>query len=145
MMIPISTGDYTGKRMETVDGNEYSLAVNVMAPFLLTSLLWDNVQASPAARVIITSSISQGSPHKLSDLQCASGWDSHTAYELSKLCDAMLVMEMNARYADPPRLTFNTMDPGVSSLLTSPDRENQNQPQCPHAHASRFIRRSTYC
>jgi NAD(P)-dependent dehydrogenase (short-subunit alcohol dehydrogenase family) len=106
-------GDYTGSRIMTTEGNEYTLAVNVLAPFLLTSLLWENVQRSLAARVILTSSISQGSAHKLSDIQCAKGWDSHTAYELSKLCDAMVVMELHDRYSDPPRITFNTMDPGT--------------------------------
>eukprot|EP00667_Euglena_gracilis_P013717 EG_transcript_14155 len=106
-------GDYTGKRRVTVDGNEYSLAVNVLAPFLLTSLLWDNVQRAPQGRVVITSSISQGSADKLSDLQCEKGWDSHTAYELSKLCDAMIIMEMHERYGNPPKLTFNTLDPGT--------------------------------
>merc|ERR1712217_902571 len=106
-------GDYTGRRKVTVDGNEYSLAGNVLAPFLLTSLLLENVRASGGGRVLITSSISAGSNHKLADLQCEQGWSDHTAYELSKLCDAMMIMEMHSRYADPPRLTFHTMDPGT--------------------------------
>ena len=37
-------GDYTGKRVVTSEGNEYTLAVNVLAPFLLTSLLLPNVR-----------------------------------------------------------------------------------------------------
>merc|ERR1712217_329949 len=106
-------GDYTGRRKVTTDGNEYSLAVNVLAPFLLTSLLLENVRASGAGRVLITSSISAGSNEKLTDLQCERGWSDHTAYELSKLCDAMIVMECHARYGDPPNLTFHTMDPGT--------------------------------
>mmetsp|Transcript_63136 Transcript_63136/g.133280 ORF Transcript_63136/g.133280 Transcript_63136/m.133280 type:complete len:272 (-) Transcript_63136:32-847(-) len=106
-------GDYTGKRQITKDGNEYSLAVNVLAPFLLTSMLLPNVQASGAGRIIITSSGSAGSNEMLSDLQCTQHWSDHTAYELSKLCDAMMTMEMHKRYADPPRLTFHTMDPGT--------------------------------
>lgn len=106
-------GDYTGSRKVTADGNEYSLAVNVLAPFLLTSLLIDNVRASGAGRILITSSISAGSNSKLSDLQCEVGWSDHTAYELSKLCDAMIAMELNERYGDAPRLTFHTMDPGT--------------------------------
>lgn len=106
-------GDYTGRRKVTAEGHEYSLAVNVLAPFLLTSLLLDAVRSSGAGRVLITSSISAGSNWKLSDLQCESDWSEHTAYELSKLCDAMIAMELHARYADPPRLTFHTMDPGT--------------------------------
>jgi len=106
-------GDYTGKRKETVDGNEYSLAVNVLAPFLLTSLLLENVLASGAGRIILTSSLSSGSQDALSDLQCKKKWSDHRAYELSKLCDAMITMELNARYGNAPKITFNTMDPGT--------------------------------
>lgn len=106
-------GDYTGRRTVTAEGNEYSLAVNVLAPFLLTSLLLDSVRASGAGRVLVTSSISAGSNRKLADLQCESGWSDHTAYELSKLCDAMIAMELHERYGNAPRLTFHTMDPGT--------------------------------
>ena len=81
-------GDYTGKRVVTREGNEYSLAVNVLAPFLLTSLLLPNVLASGTGRILITSSISAGSNDALDDLQCARCWSDHRAYELSKLCDA---------------------------------------------------------
>jgi len=106
-------GDYTGRRVETKEGNEYSLAVNVLAPFLLTALLLPNVMASGAGRVIATSSISAGSNEALDDLQLLGGWSDHRAYELSKLCDAMIITEMHSRYADPPKLTFHTMDPGT--------------------------------
>ncbi|CAE8587625.1 unnamed protein product [Polarella glacialis] len=51
-------GDYSGRRKVTEDGNEYSLAVNVLAPFLLTSILLQKVRASGAGRVIVTSSMS---------------------------------------------------------------------------------------
>jgi NAD(P)-dependent dehydrogenase (short-subunit alcohol dehydrogenase family) len=84
-------GDYTGKRKVTAEGNEYSLAVNVLAPFLLTSLLLPNVSASGCGRVLITSSISAGSNDALEDLQCERRWSDHRAYELSKLCDAMMI------------------------------------------------------
>eukprot|EP00933_Yihiella_yeosuensis_P041632 TRINITY_DN36023_c0_g1_i1.p1 TRINITY_DN36023_c0_g1~~TRINITY_DN36023_c0_g1_i1.p1 ORF type:complete len:273 (-),score=41.48 TRINITY_DN36023_c0_g1_i1:106-924(-) len=106
-------GDYTGKRKVTAEGNEYSLAVNVMAPFLLTSFLLENVRASGAGRILITSSISAGSNDALSDLQCERNWSDHRAYELSKLCDAMMATELHDRYGDPPRLCVHTMDPGT--------------------------------
>jgi len=106
-------GNYTGKRQVTSEGNEYSLAVNVMTPFLLTSLLLDNVKASGAGRIIITSSISAGSADALGDLQCEKSWSDHRAYEVSKLADAMVAMELHDRYGDPPRLCFHTMDPGT--------------------------------
>ncbi|CAE8697953.1 unnamed protein product [Polarella glacialis] len=106
-------GDYTGRRQETAEGNEYSLAVNVMAPFLLTSLLLPNVRASGAGRIVCTSSYSMGSGDLLGNLQLKTGWSGHCAYSLSKLCDAMITMEMHDRYGDAPRLCFHTMDPGT--------------------------------
>ena len=107
-------GDYTGARKVTDAGHEYSLAVNVMAPFLLTSLLLPTLRAAPGgARVLVTSSISMGAADALDDLQCARRWSGHRAYSLSKLCDAMMALEMHARYGAAPHLVFNTMDPGT--------------------------------
>jgi len=107
------SGDYTGKRVATADGHEYSLAVNVLAPFLLTSLLLDRVRASGAGRVLVTSSISMGSGDALDDLDCEDQWSEHRAYSLSKLCCAMIAMELHERYGDAPKLCVNTMDPGT--------------------------------
>ena len=106
-------GDYTGKRLETAEGNEYTLAVNTLAPFLLTALLLPSLTAAGAARVVISSSVSMGDADSLGDLQLAQPgrYSGHRAYSLSKLCDAMLSQELHQRYGDPPRLTFNTMDP----------------------------------
>ena len=104
-------GDYTGKRVETSEGNEYSLAVNVLAPFLLTALLLPSLRASGHGRVVISSSVSMGEAGSLSNLQLTTDWSGHRAYSLSKLCDAMISQELHQRYGDPPHLTFNTMDP----------------------------------
>lgn len=104
-------GDYSGKKVITEEGNEYTLAVNVLAPFLLTSLLLSCLRASGHGRVIISSSVSMGSADALSDLQLDKSYSGHRAYSLSKLCDAILTHELHARYGDAPRLTFNTMDP----------------------------------
>ena len=106
------SGDYTGKRVVTEEGNEYSLAVNVLAPFLLTSLLLDRVRASGAGRILVTSSMSAGAADALNDLQCER-WSEHRAYSLSKLCCAMIAMELHERYGDPPKLCVHTMDPGT--------------------------------
>ena len=63
-------GDYTGGRLLTPDGNEYTLAVNVLAPFLLTSLLLPSLRASEVGgRCVIASSVSMGAADALDDLQ----------------------------------------------------------------------------
>ena len=112
-------GDYTGQRVVTEEGNEYTLAVNVLAPFLLTSLLLPSLRASTSAvgRVVFASSVSMGAAGSLGDLQLERGYSGHQAYSLSKLCDAMLSQELHARYGGDAssltgqQLTFNTMDP----------------------------------
>jgi NAD(P)-dependent dehydrogenase (short-subunit alcohol dehydrogenase family) len=106
-------GDYSGQRVITEEGNELSLAVNVLAPFLLSCLLLGTVRASGHGRILVTSSVSQGSGYALDDLQLKRGWSDHKAYSLSKLCVSMMTREMHERYADPPRLCFHTMDPGT--------------------------------
>ena len=58
-------GDYTGERVVTAEGNEYTLAVNVLAPFLLTALLLPSLRASGRARVVISSSVSMGAADAL--------------------------------------------------------------------------------
>ena len=56
--------------------------------------------------------MSAGAADALNDLQCEK-WSEHRAYSLSKLCCAMIAMELNARYGDPPSLCIHTMDPGT--------------------------------
>ena len=46
--------DYSGCRRLSVDGNESSLAVSILVPFLLTSLLLPNLAHLHAGRVVIT-------------------------------------------------------------------------------------------
>ena len=91
-------GDYTGARVVPEEGNEYTLAVNVLAPFLLTALLLPSLRAAAAGRVVFCSSVSMGAADSLGDLQLERGYSGHQAYSLSKLCDAMLSQEMHARY-----------------------------------------------
>ena len=70
-------GDYTGKRVVTAEGNEYTLAVNVLAPYLLTSILLPSLKASGHGRCVISSSISMGAADALSDLQLENGYTGH--------------------------------------------------------------------
>src|SRR5205085_2574295 len=51
-----NAGGLVLKRQLTVDGYEATIQVNHLAPFLLTSLLWDRLAAAPDARVVTTSS-----------------------------------------------------------------------------------------
>ena len=81
-------GDYSGERKVTADGNEYSLAVNVLAPFLLTALLLDNVRAAPAARLLVTHRSMPLVEVPLKDVLCR--WDARRGVETAD--DVVILM-----------------------------------------------------
>lgn len=62
-----------GTRRVTVDGVEYTYAVNHLAPFLLTDLPLERLKTSAPARVVTVSSAAQamGKPVRLLDHPCA--------------------------------------------------------------------------
>merc|ERR1719188_2346387 len=62
-------GDFKGRRKETFGVyHEHTMAVNTYAPFLLTSLLLDNLRASGCGRVIFSGSETMGAEDALDDL-----------------------------------------------------------------------------
>jgi len=116
-------GDYSNMRVTTREGNEHSLAVNVMAPFLLTSIIMPLLQAAPQCRVLFVSDKRMGCADRLDDLQLKEDWDRSTAYKLSKLCNAMMAFELHERYGSPPSFTVNTLHPGsVNTKLLISDK-----------------------
>jgi len=65
-----NAGIFTSKRTLTVDGIETTFAVNHLAPFLLTNLLLDVLEASAPARIInVTSSGERSGTINFEDLQ----------------------------------------------------------------------------
>ena len=105
-------------RRVTVDGYEETLAVNVLAPFLLTGLLLPALELSPAARVVTVSSRlhlpgSRGeSVHfDFADPQLEHGYHPDRAYKNSKLAVLWFTYELQRRL--PPRaITANSVCPG---------------------------------
>jgi NAD(P)-dependent dehydrogenase (short-subunit alcohol dehydrogenase family) len=105
-------------RRVTVDGYEEALAVNVLAPFLLTGLLLPTLERRPAARVVIVSSRlhlpgSRGEPvnFDFDDPQLERGYRPDRAYKNSKLAVMWFTYELSRRL--PPRpITANAVCPG---------------------------------
>lgn len=103
-----NAGVFAERMQKTEDGFELSWAVNVMAPFLLTSLLLDDV----TERIVNVSSISAASSLDFSNLQQEKGFSSHNSYSLSKLASQFFTRDL----ADLVRgrgLTANCLDPGT--------------------------------
>lgn len=133
-----NAGVFLKRRTETADGLEKTFAVNVVAPFLLTSLLLpcleeaavataaaagdaDGGDDAPPPRVVHVSSISHmdtGGVVAWGDLQSIRGYSAYSSYGHSKLLLLMLAREMAARFsaaaaAPLSRVGVVALDPGT--------------------------------
>src|SRR5215469_2633046 len=108
-----NAGLVLGERQVTVDGLEHVLALNHLAPFLLTSLLLPKLTASAPARVVTTTSDAHSAARlDLSDLNLENGWVSWRSYANSKLANILFTREL-ARRLDGTGVTANCAHPGV--------------------------------
>ena len=86
------------------DGVETTIAVNHLAPFLLTNLLLDRLRASaqpnaPARIVTVASQAHRGARLDLSDLTAPRDWTPLKAYGRSKLCNILFTRALARRLA----------------------------------------------
>lgn len=105
-------------RRVTADGYEETLAVNVLAPFLMTALLLPALERSPAARILTVSSRlhlpgSRGRPvdFDFDDPQLERGYHPERAYKNSKLAVLWFTYELQRRLAGR-EVTVNAVCPG---------------------------------
>ena len=115
-----NAGVYSEDLVITSEGLELTFAVNVVAPFVITSLLLDKLLVEHNnCRIVIASSISQcGRIRDWDDLAYTKrSYSSHASYSESKLLDAMLTMEIADRLQKaaygPEKITCNCLDPGT--------------------------------
>jgi NAD(P)-dependent dehydrogenase (short-subunit alcohol dehydrogenase family) len=113
-----NAGVYAEKHIVTSAGLEQTFAVNVLAPFVITSYLLP-LLLKQKSRIVIASSLSQCQSIRFwDDLQYSKrSYSAHGAYSESKLFDAMLTIEMAARFQmagiDTDRIICNCLDPGT--------------------------------
>ncbi|MCW2973893.1 MAG: dehydrogenase, short-chain alcohol dehydrogenase like [Thermoleophilia bacterium] len=94
-----------GSRVETVDGNEQVLQVNVLAPYLLTALMHP-----PGRLVYLSSGMHASGVLDFDDLQrVRRPWSGSSAYSDSKLLDVVLAFAVAQRW---PGTRSNAVDPG---------------------------------
>ena len=104
---------YTPKRTETEEGIESQLAVNHLAPFLLTRLLLERMRASAPARVVTMSSgAHHGGRIRWDDLQARKGYGGLRRYSETKLMNLLFTAELARRTAGTG-VSANAMHPGV--------------------------------
>jgi retinol dehydrogenase-14 len=110
-----NAGGYWNTRRATVDGLERTLAVNHLAPFLLTHLLLGRLLQSSAPRVVMVASNAQSLGRiDFDDLQGERSYSGARAYNQSKLANVLFSNELASRLADTA-LTANAVHPGMVS------------------------------
>jgi NAD(P)-dependent dehydrogenase (short-subunit alcohol dehydrogenase family) len=97
----------------SADGYEMTFAVNHLAPFLLTNLLLDRLQASTPARVVtVASAAHRGQRLDLARISGPGDWSMKKAYGRSKLCNILFTREL-ARRLDGSGVTAVCLHPGM--------------------------------
>jgi retinol dehydrogenase 12 len=110
-----NAGLVLAERKVTADGFEYTLAVNHLAPFLLTILLSATLRACAPARVVtVASSAHRSARLDLADLQLERHYNGWRAYANSKLANILFTREL-ARRLDGKGVTATCLHPGTVS------------------------------
>jgi NAD(P)-dependent dehydrogenase (short-subunit alcohol dehydrogenase family) len=97
----------------SADGYELTIAVNHLAPFLLTNLLLDRLRQSAPARIVtVASQAHQGAPLNIAQWTRPPDWTPLSAYGRSKLCNVLFTRTL-ARRLDAKEVTAACLHPGV--------------------------------
>ncbi len=96
-------------RHETADGHEWTLAVNHLAPFLLTRFLLPAL-GDEGRVVMVTSDAHRDVSIDLDDLQCRHPYDALVAYRRSKLANVLFARALARRV---PGLAVVAVAPGI--------------------------------
>jgi retinol dehydrogenase 12 len=85
-----NAGIVQSKRIETPDGLELTLAVNHLAPFLLTNLLLDLLKESAPSRIVtVSSEARRGAQIDFEDLQSERRYRPFKVYGMTKLANIL--------------------------------------------------------
>lgn len=107
-----NAGLVQSKRTETPDGIETTLAVNHLAPFLLTNLLLGLLKKSAPARIITVASEAQRwGKIDFDDLQSTKRYRGFPVYGMTKLANIMFTYELAGRL-EGTGVTANCVHPG---------------------------------
>ena len=100
-------------RLTSEDGYELQLAVNHLAPFLLTNLLLPLMKASQPARIInVSSSVHHSGRINFDDLQSEQGYDPISVYDMTKLANVLFTTQLS-KMLQGSGVTANCLHPGV--------------------------------
>ena len=107
-----NAGSFFNTRRETQYGVEKTFLVNHLAPFLLTNLLLDTIQASGEARIVnVSSDAHRYGSINFDDLGFKKGYVGMKAYARSKLANILFSYELVRRLGES-RVEVNALHPG---------------------------------
>jgi NAD(P)-dependent dehydrogenase (short-subunit alcohol dehydrogenase family) len=107
-----NAGLVQSKRTETPDGIETTLAINHLAPFLLTNLLLETLEQSAPSRVITVSSEAQRWGNMdFEDMHSRRSYRGFPVYGMTKLANIMFTYELAERLKGTG-VTANCLHPG---------------------------------
>jgi NAD(P)-dependent dehydrogenase (short-subunit alcohol dehydrogenase family) len=117
-----NAGAMYARRQMTEDGVELTWAVNHLAPFLLTTLLRERLQASAPARIVTTASAAhQGARIPFADLNAERSYRGFERYGQTKLANILFTREL-ARRLEGSGATATCFHPGL--VATGFNRNN---------------------
>jgi len=101
------------RRLLSEDGYELTIAVNHLAPFLLTNLLLDRLRASAPSRIVTVASQShRGARLDLATLAAPPDWTPLKAYGRSKLCNILFTRAL-AKRLEGSGVVATALHPGL--------------------------------
>jgi NAD(P)-dependent dehydrogenase (short-subunit alcohol dehydrogenase family) len=119
-----NAGLYKVKREETTNGVEMTFAVNFLAPFMLSQMLLENLEAGGNGRIInVVSELYKNGSIKFDDLMMKTRYKAGDAYANSKLASVLYTIELAKRTRDKG-ITVTALHPGV--LATNSFRDYPN-------------------
>ena len=117
-----NAGISLGRRIESADGIEMTLAVNHLAPFLLTQSLLPALRAGAPSRVVnVSSELERWGRIDFGDLQGERRYNGTRAYLQSKLANVLFTYALAERLAGTG-VTANCVYPGLAATDLLRDR-----------------------
>ena len=107
---------FGAERQVSAQGYELGVATNHLGPFLLTSLLFEQLRASPAARVVnVASAAYQSAKPRLADFQSTRDYSALRVYANTKLYNILFTQELARRLRAHgiANVSTNAVHPGV--------------------------------
>jgi NAD(P)-dependent dehydrogenase (short-subunit alcohol dehydrogenase family) len=109
-LLVLNAGTFQGRRVETAEGHEMTVAVNHLSPFVTIDALAPALRAGRARVVVVGSNSSDHASIDPNNLELKRRWSLITAYPQSKLAVLTTSLEWARRLA--PQVSLNVVHPG---------------------------------